>query len=370
MLLNRYLDWQLGGRDLLASLVKTFLSATASLLCFGGFTSITEAQSQPAATQRLGEHHVEIGIFVNKLEGISLTDNLIEVDFYLWFRWRDPKLKPHETFSLINGEVSNIAESFSKPIDDANGGGWYASCRVQGTIHAQWNVTDFPLDSHQVAIQIESSDLDSGKQIFVSDVENSTINESARAGGWRILPGVAAVDEHSYNTNYGDREISNTNRSLFSRFTYTIKLRRVGISMFIKLFSGLLIAAAIAFLCFLIPPGDVDPRFGLPVGAMFAAIASEFVVVSTLPDTPGLTMADELHIITFFFVFVSLIESTISLSLWNSGRKEESKRLDRVCAIAVPALFVLSWLVLIEWRCEGGILGWRSGESAQSLESE
>lgn len=340
------------------------------LACLGSFVlclgAAVSAQESAVAPRKLNNREVVVGIFVNKLEGISLRDNLVEIDFYLWFRFKDPTLRPHESFSLVNGEVTNLSEVYSKEME----GGYYASCRVQGEIHVQWNVSDFPLDNHQVAIQIESSDLDSGKLLFVPDIENSTINEAAQAGGWKITPGEASVDEHSYNTNYGDPSISTTNRSLFSRFTYTIKLQRAGKSMFIKLFSGLVIAAAIAFLCFFICPSDVDPRFGLPVGAMFAAIASEFVVVSTLPDTPGLTMADELHIITFFFIFVSLIASTISLSLWNNDRQAESKRLDRICGYAVPLLFLLSWLVLIEWRCEGGFLGTRPPTPAEQIESE
>lgn len=353
------------------SLLQRLLwSASLSIACLwlsvGCLTKTTSAQEAAANLSKLGKQQVLIGIFVNKLEGISLADNLVEIDFYLWFRFRDPSLHPHEAFSLVNGEVTNLSEAYSKEID----GGYYASCRVQGVIHVQWNVSDFPLDNHQVAIQIESSDLGSGKLVFVPDLENSTINQVAGAGGWQIIPGTASVDEHSYNTNYGDPEISSTNRSLFSRFTYTITLKRSGMSTFIKLFSGLVIAAAIAFLCFFISPCDVDPRFGLPVGAMFAAIASEFVVVSTLPDTPGLTMADELHIITFFFIFISLIESTISLSLWNQDRKAEAKRLDQLCGYLVPLLFLISWLILIDWRCEGGLIKTRAPTPAERIESE
>lgn len=342
------------------------LSLIGVWLLLGFLNPTTSAQEAPASRTKSGKQQISIGIFVNKLEGISLTNNLVEIDFYLWFRFRDPTLRPQESFSLINGEVTNLSEIISKEVD----GGYYASCRVQGEIHVQWNVSDFPLDNHQVAIQIESSELDSSKLIFEADLENSTINEAAQGGGWIITPGEASVDEHSYNTNYGDPSISTTNRSLFSRFTYTVKLQRAGTSMFIKLFSGLVIAAAIAFLCFFICPSDVDPRFGLPVGAMFAAIASEFVVVSTLPDTPGLTMADELHIITFFFIFLSLIVSTVSLSLWNNNRKAESRRLDRTCGFAVPLLFLISWLALIEWRCEGGLLGTRPPTPAERIESE
>jgi hypothetical protein len=58
------------------------------------------------------------------------------------------------------------------------------------------------------------------------------------------------------------------------------------------------------------------------------------------------------------------------LWLWNHDRKAEAKRLDRICGYAVPLLFLLSWLALIEWRCEGGLLGTRPPNLAERIESE
>jgi hypothetical protein len=109
-------------------------------------------------------------------------------------------------------------------------------------------------------------------------------------------------------------------------------LARPNWGYFVKLFFGLFVATAIAFLELFIRPVDLDPRFGLGVGAIFASVGSEYIVTSSLPDTSVLTLADVLHILAFVFIFLTLAESTLSLHVYNGGdetAKQRSRRLDR-----------------------------------------
>jgi hypothetical protein len=152
-----------------------------------------------------------------------------------------------------------------------------------------------------------------------------------------------------YQTNYGDTSLPSGSESVYSRFLFAVPIERAGYGYFLKLFFGLFIATAIAFTASFIQPTHVDPRFGLGIGAIFAAVASEYVVTSALPDTNVLTMADTLHLLAFFFIFLSIAESTYSLSLYSSGdavRMRRSVRLDRwsfaVMSAAYIALSVLA----------------------------
>jgi hypothetical protein len=113
---------------------------------------------------------------------------------------------------------------------------------------------------------------------------------------------------------------------------------RPGIGYFFKLFFGVFIAAVIAFLVFFIKPTDLDPRFGLGVGAIFAAVASEYVITSALPDTNVLTLADKLHILAFAFIFLSIAQSILSLRMFTTGREKASQTLDR---LSFPVFFIL-----------------------------
>lgn len=112
---------------------------------------------------------------------------------------------------------------------------------------------------------------------------------------------------------------------------------REGTNYFAKLFFGLWVAVAIAFLAFFIRPTDVDPRFGLGVGAIFAAIASEYIVSSSLPDTNIITLADWLHLVAFGFIFISIAQSTWSLWLMQNGAEARSKKMDKLFVVLLPA---------------------------------
>ena len=286
---------------------------------------------------------VELGVYVNRLNDVSLKDGKIAVDIYVWFRWRDKDLKPHEAFDLVNGEVTSKSGLMEADLDGVK----YASLRVRGIVNKVWDISRFPFDSHEISIEIESTESEIHKLVYVPDVANSGVNADARIAGWTLTPRHARVEVYRYATNYGDTSLPTGAESAYSRFIYSVHISRPGYSLFIKLFTGLFIAAGIGFLSLLIRPIDLDPRFGLGVGAMFAAVASQYVLDSNLPDAPGLTLADKLHVLTFLFIFITLLESTISLRLWNRGRQALSEQLDRYSLVCIVLCFVslCVWLV-------------------------
>ena len=103
----------------------------------------------------------------------------------------------------------------------------------------------------------------------------------------------------------------------------------------------------IALLAFHIKPTELDPRFGLPVGSIFAAVGSLYVTSQLLPDTNLITLSDRLHIFAFVVIFLSLVESTWSLHVWNKGDEAASHRLDRRCFWGLGAFYVVGSVVAV-----------------------
>jgi hypothetical protein len=114
---------------------------------------------------------------------------------------------------------------------------------------------------------------------------------------------------------------------------------------FFKLFWGGFMATMIAFMALWIKPTDLDPRFGLGVGAIFAAMASAYVITSALPETQDITLADMMNGLAILYIFLSILVSTISLRVHGSGRENASRRLDR-----------WSFVILFITFCYGNIL--------------
>lgn len=130
-------------------------------------------------------------------------------------------------------------------------------------------------------------------------------------------------------------------RSEFSRVSVSMALQRAHHGAALKMLVAMVVATCVAFVAFVIKPTDVDPRFGMGIGALFAVTANAFIVASAVPDSSALTLADTLHMIAMAFIFASLVQSANCLRWDESGQEARSRRLDRWCVILFPSLFAL-----------------------------
>lgn len=297
-----------------------------------------------ASTARADEPTVvTTGIYVNQIHELNLKENFFVVDLFIWFRWKG-ELKPNETFSFIDGRIESKNETDNKKLPD---GSTYASYRVVVKFTKYWDVRKYPLDDHRLDIALEEDKDDVHALRYVADEENSSLGPLVQMPGYVLRYRGTTAGVGSYHSNFGDPTLPHAHESQYSRITTSIGMGREGSTYFAKLFFALWIAAAIAFLCFFIKPTNVDPRFGLGVGAIFAAIASEYTVSSGLPEIGAATLADRLHVVAYAAIFVTLAQSTYSLWLFERGREDASKRLDRRFAVGLPVLYVLTNMLVI-----------------------
>jgi hypothetical protein len=297
------------------------------------------AQAEPAK--------VVVGAYVNKLNEISFPQSKFSVDFYVWFRWKAEgelkDYKPLDSMELINGRIESKTSIVEKKIGDIN----YASARIAATIFKNWELKAFPFDSHRLSVHVEDSQFFAEQIQFVSDEANSRIGDELAIPGWTLGRFTPVVTQKTYKTNYGDVSQPTDALSNFSRFTFGMNMERANFGSAAKLLSTVLAATLVAFIAFAIRPVDVDPRFGLPVGALFAVAASAFVVASSVPDSGVLTVADQMHMLAMLFIFGVLVQSAVSLKWDESEQEAKWKLADRIALIAFPiAFFVMTgWIV-------------------------
>ena len=267
---------------------------------------------------------VKIGVYLFSLYDLNFPENKFNADFYVWYNFKNDSLHPEETFELVNStEFTKVGESREK-YDSIN----YSTFRCNSTVKKQWNVTDFPFDKQHVELEIEDINDDATSLVFVPDTFGSKIDKDVKLDGWKIKDFSVKVVDHTYETNYGDPTLPENEYSTYSRVIVSFTLQREGGGLFFKLFVGLFISVLISILTFFINPTDLDPRFGLSVGAIFAAIASEYVISSTLPQNQRLTLVDILHDVSFIYIFICILISAISLHFVKSGNEKASKKLD------------------------------------------
>lgn len=334
-------------------------------------TELALAQEVPPPSAEPGGRGpvtVAVGCFINEIYAINLPDQSFQFNMYLWFRWdpkqwpppplEDPSLDatsrgavppnsdqapleatggPFETFEIIRSRGIESKEVYRRD--------GYCALQVSGTVGNQWSVDDFPFDHQKFVLQVEDTSYETNQLIYVADVEFSGLAPSLDISGSRIRGLSTTVEPFVYPTNFGDPALVRTTQSAYSRFYAVVATDRLGWQLFVKLFSGLFVATAIAMLAFFIDATQVDPRFGVCVGGLFGIIASSYVVTSLLPEGVGLAYADRLHIASLVAVLAALLVSTVSLSLKLRGddaSDASSKRLDRVSfAVIVPAYLLV-----------------------------
>lgn len=153
------------------------------------------------------------------------------------------------------------------------------------------------------------------------------------------------IDE--FDTNFGDESLPTQHKSEYSCVAFELPLRHDSWPFFFKLTAALYIATLVSILAFLIRPIDLDPRFGLPIGALFASVASQWVLSEALPDRSGLTLADWLHIASFIVIFLTLLLSVASLHMYEHGNERQSVRFDKACAATLTVAYALACLVIV-----------------------
>lgn len=293
--------------------------------------------AQPALAVEDPPENAFVGVYLNQIYDVSMKDNRLSVDFYIWFRWKNPEFKPHKSFEIVNGQI----ESRKTVYQDVIEGYQYAVVRVNANLIKFWDVKRFPLDDHVLTIEIEDSENEDFKLTYLADTKNSALSPDLNVPGWKVDRGWSEIVPYVYKTNYGDITLPSDSQSTYSRFIYSVDIIRPDMGYFWKLFLSSFIITLIAFLAFLIRPIDLDPRFGLGVGSLFAAVAAQYVVTSSLPDTNVMTLADQLQLVSIVFIFMSLVQSTVSLMYFEKDDIKTSERLDRLSLVAFTAAYLL-----------------------------
>lgn len=298
------------------------------------------AFAEPAPIVPPGE--VRIGVFINRVDGFNLKDSRFDIDFYIWFVWSDPDLDPTESWEIVNGVVNDKFLSDAHPVE----GGSYAAYRVQASIIKEFDLYKYPLDSHTLTIEIEDG-APVQRLRYRADAANSALSGDFFAPGFTAGSPSFTVRDHVYRTNYGDPDMAGDSESVYSRFIASFPVERPSAATAWKLYIGVFVAALIGFLGLMARPDHTDVRFGLGSAALFAAIATQFVIASNMPETNILIVPDIICIITISFVFLTLLQSGIALALAGRGHESLARRLDWIAmgVLLTSYISICAWLV-------------------------
>ncbi|MFL5729260.1 MAG: hypothetical protein ACJ75J_07210 [Cytophagaceae bacterium] len=285
----------------------------------------------------------KIGIYVTSIFDFSLSEKAFSVDFWMWFNYKNDSLQMLGSTEIVNAKEFEFLLPDTEKKNNIN----WATQKCRATIKKEWDVRHFPFDKQKLIIEIEEANADTSSMVFVPDIANSKYDKRIHIEGWKISDFKVKAEPITYETSYGDPELA-SGSSTYPAATVTFTIEREGTGLFFKLFTGLYVAFGISLLVFFMGPENAE-RFGLLVGALFAAIGNKYIVDSMLPETTMYTLVDKIHVLTFVFILINLIITVIAYRFYATQRVEQARKTDWysflfviTAYIAINALLVVS----------------------------
>ena len=243
-------------------------------------------------------------------------------DFDIWFRWSGDGIKPGENFQVVNGQI----DQRDKKDSYVAGGQHYERYHVKAHLTKFFDASRFPFSDQGLTIQVEDGVHKAEKVRYIADEQESGINRSGVSQALKITKSLATVKVHNYESRRGDPRLPSNTADVRSRFIFGMLVSPLGSVLYLKMFQALFASIAIAFIVFFIRPIHVDPRFGLGIGALFAAVGNNIFVGSMLPPAEGITLTAMINAIGLATIFFTLVQSTISLYIEDTLGQEKLRR--------------------------------------------
>ncbi|MEM3406910.1 MAG: hypothetical protein QXM07_04590 [Nitrososphaerota archaeon] len=275
--------------------------------------------------------NVRVGVWLVNVEKIDLAASSYRLDFYLWFRFNSSEMSLDDVkeFEFVNGYPTKY-EIYSS---EEHG---YLEYRVRGDFIKTFDFSQYPFETHKLTIELEHKNLNASYLSFEID-QTSNVDETVNVAGWEIGGFEASVTEHSYGNE------------AYSRFVFSITLKRPLISSFIKSVLPIAVITTISLLAFVISPQNFAQRISLGVTTLMSATAFHLALLSGIPPIGYLTLADRMMLIIYAIFLYNLSVSVYIMKLVDAKKTEEAqvfnKRALKILPIIIMVL-IIAQLVL------------------------
>jgi hypothetical protein len=272
------------------------------------------------------------------MHDFDIASNSIAADIHLWCIYKKPNYDFEKELEFVNCEEINFGGTSVDDLEDKN---WfYTKALIKS--RQKYSTKNFPFDEQNIVFSIESSEYTTDDLVFSPDKTGSKIDSNVyhQFDDWKIEQVEFNSSDRKYSSSFGDPAAT---ESASPKFDIIVKIKRMNSWLILfKLITGIIVAFLISSCVFWIKPSNTDPRFGLCVGGLFAAIGNKYIVESIIPSTNEFTLLDNLHNITFIAIFMIIILSVISLYVFEKeGEKYQriSNKLDLISYFAITILY-------------------------------
>lgn len=280
---------------------------------------------------------VSVGFYINSIHDINFKDKEYTLNLWLWLTYKNPDF---DFSKYLEVPMAKEVDKSFYTVDTLEDSRIYMLMKLQCLMKDSWKIQNFPFDRQKLRFSIENSQYGSEDLIFREDTVGKHYSKWV-ISGWKVIPDSFKISTaiKKYETSFGDPSLK-IPRAEFSAFKIHIGIERDSWWIFFKLFIGMYISFLLSYLCFFIHTDNIDSRFSLSVGSLFAVIGNKYVVDSALPESTSYTLVDTLHGVTLCFVFLTVACSVYILKLNKNNQPEKIKRFNTLASWILMLLYV------------------------------
>ncbi|HMX38947.1 MAG TPA: hypothetical protein PKD78_01425 [Saprospiraceae bacterium] len=249
---------------------------------------------------------VRTGVYLMNLYSLNADEHSFYADFYIWFKWKGKKdptkiefVNAIEKWSM--DEATYDGDSTPVQLKD---GVKYKIMRIEGRFFHSFSLNRFPLDRHELDIQIENPDFAADSIVYVPDTSGFMVRPSLNLVGWKTEGCRLTHALHDYGTNFGNAQ---ENARKYSNLSFSIILARPVSYFLLKMLLPLCIVLLVSIGALLLHPTHIDTRSSLPIGGLLTAVFLQQSYSDALPDTGYMVLMDKIYLVAY---------ALISLVLW------------------------------------------------------
>jgi len=273
--------------------------------------------------------NIQVGVWLVNVEKVDLSANSYRLDFYMWFRFNPSEISLGEVkdFEFINGAPTK----YEVNVNELEG---YLEYRVRGDFIETFDFSHYPFETHKLAVEIEHKNLDISNLVFEED-SSSNIDPDASVAGWELGGFQTSVTEHSYGED------------TFSRFVFSVNLKRPGLSSFIKTVLPVAVITTISLLAFFMAPQNFAQRIALGVTTLLAATTFHLSLINGIPPTGYLTFADRMMLSVYTIFLYNLASSVYIMRLVDCKRTGEAFSFKKKALRLLPVLIIILLVIQV-----------------------
>lgn len=282
-----------------------FVAAVTAFVC--AFPLPGHAQEDQTAAK--APEKVVIGIHVNDIQEIDLKTHSYRLDFYIWFRWKNPEMNPAKSVEFMNSfePENHVRTSLYDEPQKMPDGSLYMILRERGKFSSKFPLQHFPFDKQKLYILIEDTVYGAEDLVYTPDTTTAapiTVNKEINVPGFEVGTPSLTVGTFFYDTTFGD--LNFTGGTQYSRPYFTIPLERPQLSMAVKIFLPILLILVCTAMVYFVHPVYVEGRLGVVITALLTLVALQLTSTSSLPDVDYLLLTDKVYLLAYLFIIVTL----------------------------------------------------------------